>query len=204
MREAIPVVIIAGGSGKRIGGGKPSHCLAGETLLSHAINKAQLYSQVFAVASGAEQVSICPGIRLLPDQQDIQGPIAGLHAAINFGIEIGAQYVMIMPCDTPFLPDNLLDILYAEIGVAMAALSQHAGRIHPACSLWHTDVFPLFPEYLAAGRRSLIGFAEFSGHVTAEIPAATAATIDPFFNINTGDDLAEAERILANLDAHKL
>lgn len=200
MGKAVPVVIIAGGAGKRIGGRKPLQLLAGATLLDHAIAKAECYSQIIAVASGAEKFSLPEGIRVLPDQIDFQGPIAGLEAALNFGTEMDADHVMIMPCDTAFLPGDLLSMLYGGIGNARSAVPKYSDRLHPACSLWRTDVIELLPEYLATGRRSLIGFAELAQHVTVEIPTSS---VDPFFNINTVDELALAEKLFVDLRLHK-
>ena len=200
MNKPIPVVILAGGSGKRIGGRKPWHRLSNQTLLDHAINKAGSYSPTVAVSIGTENCILPRQIPLLKDKDDIFGPIAGLEAAMAFGADIGARHVMIMPCDTPFLPDDLLHQLHDNIGKGMAALARYADRLHPACSLWHTGSVSLLPKYLLTGRRSLIGFAEMLGHATVTIPPGA---IDPFFNINTVDDLARAEQILADIHAPK-
>jgi molybdenum cofactor guanylyltransferase len=196
----IPVVIMAGGAGQRMGGRKPLKCVAGESLLNHAIAKAKCYSQTIATASGSEKFSLPQEIRLLPDEIDSQGPIAGLQAAIQFGTELGARHVMIMPCDTPFLPDELLTLLQKSIGTAQSALPQYAGCLHPACSLWSTEILGLLREYVATGRRSLIGFAEVVEYVTVEIPTVS---YDLFFNINTVEDIARAERIFSDLNLHK-
>lgn len=197
MSGTIPVVIMAGGAGKRMGGRKPSQCVAGESLLNHAIAKAKCYSRTVAVGSGSEKFSLPKEIRLLPDQIDFQGPIAGLEAAIQFGTELGARHVMIMPCDTPFLPDELLTLLQNDIGAAQSAVPQYDGHLHPACSMWSTDILGLLREYVASGRRSLIGFAEVADYVTVEIPTAS---FDLFFNINTVEDMARAEQIFSDLN----
>jgi molybdenum cofactor guanylyltransferase len=200
MAGTIPVVIMAGGAGKRIGGRKPSQCIASATLLDHAIAKAKCYARTVAVASGSEKFSLPPEIRVLPDEINFQGPISGLQAAIQFGRELGAHHVMIMPCDTPFLPDELLTLLQNVIGAARSAVPQYAERLHPACSLWSTDLLGLLHEYLATGRRSLIGFAELAEYVTVEIPKTS---YDPFFNINTAEELARAEQIFGELSSSK-
>jgi molybdenum cofactor guanylyltransferase len=200
MGGTTPVVIMAGGAGQRMGGGKPSQCVAGESLLNHAIAKAKFYSRTVAIASGSQKFSSPQEICLLPDQIDFQGPIAGLEAAIQFGAELRASHVMIIPCDTPFLPDELLTLLQNDIGAAQSAVPQYAGDLHPACSLWSTDILGPLRGYLATGRRSLIGFAELTEYVTVEIPTVS---YDPFFNINTVDDMARAEQIFSDLNLHK-
>jgi molybdenum cofactor guanylyltransferase len=200
MAGTIPVVIMAGGAGQRMGGRKPFQCVAGESLLNHAIAKANCYSHTVAIAAGSEKITLHQEIRLLPDEIDFQGPIAGLQAAIQFGTELGTRHVMIMPCDTPFLPEDLLTLLQNAIGIAQSAVPQYAGHLHPACSLWSTEILSLLGEYLATGRRSLIGFAELTEYISVEIPTVS---YDPFFNINTVEDMAQAEQNFSDLNLHK-
>ena len=193
MAMPIPIVILAGGDGARIGGGKPQKSLAGATLLHHAIAKAETYSPSVLVSVSAPDIALPGNVARLLDEEKIGGPIAGLAAALRFATTTGAGYVMIMPCDTPFLPDNLLQRLQDGIGASIAAMAQYDGRLHPSCSLWRADAAGLLPEYLATGRRSLIGFAEMAAYVAVEWQAEAE---DPFFNINTASELVDAERII--------
>jgi molybdopterin-guanine dinucleotide biosynthesis protein A len=91
----------------------------------------------------------------------------------------------------PFLPADLFDKLREAIGDAASALASSGGHVHPVCGLWRTSSLDCIGAYVASGRRSLKGFAETIGRAEVEWPAALN---DPFFNINSADDLAEAER----------
>lgn len=196
MIETIPVVILAGGEGRRIGGGKPDRRLAGKTLLDHAIAEAGSYSATVAISVG-EGVHLPSGdLAIVHDEGDAKGPIAGLMAALKFAAAQGADHVMIVPCDTPFLPDDLLRRLHEALGDANAAVARSAAQLHSACSLWSVGAADLLPDYLAQGRRSLIGFAEMVGYAAAEWPAAES---DRFMNINTATDLLRAEQIFARM-----
>lgn len=195
MADLIPVVVLAGGRGTRIGGEKPKLQLGGISLLDHALAKARHYSTMVAVSIGSHSEEIEYDAVVLRDSTDIAGPIAGLGAALQFAARVGAVYVMIIPCDTPFLPTDLLQRLVAGIGSASAALPRHAGQIHPACSLWRVGVATKsLLHYHSAGRRSLWGFAETLGYAAVDLPATAP---DPFLNINTPETLAEAEHLLA-------
>lgn len=195
MAELIPVIVLAGGRGTRIGGDKPKLELGGSTLLDHALVKARHYSTIVAVSIGSRSEEIECDAAVLRDSMDIAGPIAGLDAALQFAARIGAVHVMIIPCDTPFLPTDLLQKLYAGIGSAPAALPRHAGQLHPASSLWRLDVATKsLPQYKSSGRRSLWGFAETLGYAAVDLPATAP---DPFLNINTPEALVEAEYLLA-------
>lgn len=195
MADLIPVAILAGGLGTRVGGEKPKLQLGGISLLDHALVKARHYSTMVAVSIGSHGAEIECDAVVLRDSMDIAGPIAGLDAALQFAARIGAVHVMIIPCDTPFLPTDLLQRLSSGIGSAAAALPRHAGQLHPASSLWRVDVATKsLPQYNSTGRRSLWGFAETLGYAAVDVPTTAP---DPFLNINTPEALAEAEHLLA-------
>jgi molybdenum cofactor guanylyltransferase len=193
----IPVVIIAGGKGLRIGGDKALRVLAGQSLLARSLDKAKLYSAQVAVAvTGLYQLPLPDSVSLLIDEAPGSGPIAGLSSALAYAEAQKAEYVLVIPCDTPFLPSDLLQRLHAGIGDANAAIAYYNDRLHAACTLWRTDAVKLLPPYLAQGRRSLIGFAENIGYIEVEWLSETA---DPFFNINSPEDLRNAELVLEKM-----
>jgi molybdenum cofactor guanylyltransferase len=136
----IPVVILAGGLGARIGGNKASRILAGKSLLARSLEKAGAYSPQFAISiNKLNALDLPDGTVLLLDDTDNNGPISGLSSALRYAAEQGATYVLVMPCDTPFLPLDLMDRLYASIGEANAAVACCNERVHAACSLWRVD-----------------------------------------------------------------
>lgn len=190
---SIPVIILTGGVGARIGGNKALRVLAGKSFLVRSLEKARTYSPQVAVSTNnLNELDLPNGTVLLFDDTDNNGPISGLSSAINYAVARDADHVLIMPCDTPFLPTDLMSRLHASIGEANAAVAFCNGRMHAACSLWRADAAKSLPAYLAMGRRSLIGFAEAVGYVSVEwLPQP----FDPFFNINTAEDLARAESI---------
>jgi molybdopterin-guanine dinucleotide biosynthesis protein A len=127
------------------------------------------------------------------DDAAIAGPLAGLAAALDWAGKQGADAALTIPCDMPCLPDDLPLRLEASLGDHAAALAASGNHLHPVCGLWRTDGLLAMPAYCASGRRSLHGFAERVGFARVDWPATPA---DPFFNINSPDDLAEAERLL--------
>jgi molybdopterin-guanine dinucleotide biosynthesis protein A len=121
-------------------------------------------------------------VPLLIDPPELAGPLAGLASALN----VEREFVLTIPCDMPFLPDDLPDRLVPALAGHGAALAASDGRVHPVCGLWRTAARTRLASYAAAGRRSLIGFAEAIGYVAVAWPA------DVLFNVNTDHDLAEA------------
>ena len=171
------IVILAGGEGRRIGGGKPRLLLGGETLLDRALRRARSWSDEVLVAArtGGD----------IADDPAIAGPLGGVAAALALGGD-----VLTIACDMPFLPDDLPQRL---IGDKAATLAASGGRLHPVCAVWKADAGAALPAYLATGRRSLTGFAEAAGYAAVEWPVDP---FDPFLNINDPADLARAEALL--------
>lgn len=191
----IAVSILAGGEGSRIGGGKPGLRLAGRTLLDRSVDQAWRWSEKMVVAVRSASQVEGPGIPFLVDVEAIEGPFAGLAASLEWARKEGASSLLTIPCDMPFLPADLASRLASAIGDHGAAIAASGGQLHPVCGLWRTRAVDEIAAYLESGRRSLHGFAAQVGFVEVDWPAATP---DPFFNINTNADLAEAERLLGD------
>lgn len=188
--DQIAAVVLAGGEGRRIGGGKPLRMLGGETLLARALGQAAAFSDRVALAvRDPGQVEAAGGVAVIPDAS-VEGPLGGLVAALEYARDQGRAAVLTLPCDMPFLPPDLGARLGAALDGHAAALAASGGRLHPVCGLWRVTALDHMPAYAGSGRRSLWGFAEAVGFTAVDWPVAPA---DPFFNINTAEDLAEAE-----------
>lgn len=190
----IATVILAGGAGSRIGGAKPLRTLGGLTLIDRAAARARGWSgQVVAAVRDPSQLG-SSDIEHFRDEPSIEGPLAGLAAALRFALHEGFEGVLVIPADMPFLPNDLRDRLERTIGAHVAAIASSAGRLHPVCGLWRIQAVDRLASYLETGKRSLIGFAEAVDYAVAEWPAMPA---DPFFNINSAEDLVAAEQRLS-------
>lgn len=193
MSSKVAVVILAGGEGARIGGDKPRRTLHGERLIDRAVRQARSWSEIIAVSVREPQQVRPIDAQLITDEPDVAGPLGGLVSAVKFGQALGCDFVLTIPADTPLLPADLLDRLVRSIGSRDCALASSEGRLHPACGLWRTNRLHEVDAYIRSGRRSLNGLAETIGFEKAEWQADS---IDPFFNINTPDDLSRAERLV--------
>jgi molybdenum cofactor guanylyltransferase len=190
MRRDVAVVILAGGEGRRIGGGKPLKRVREHRLIDRALRQALLWSDLIAIAvRDAAQVE--PVDAPLIMDADVPGPIGGLISGLRFAREHDRGFLLGIPADMPFLPQDLLDKLAANIGDHACALAQSAGQLHPVCGLWRSTAFDDVRSYVETGRRSLKGFAAQVGFASVDWRIDAA---DPFFNVNTNEDLAEAAR----------
>lgn len=166
-----------------MGGNKPLRLLGGRTMLSRAVERAQSWSDRVAIAvRSAEQVG-ASDVPCLIDSYGIEGPLGGLASALR----MDSALVLTIPCDMPFLPDDLPVRLTAALGDRGAAIAASGGRVHPVCGLWRGDALAKLDSYAATGRRSLMGFAERVGFVPVDWED------DPFFNVNSERELTQAE-----------
>lgn len=193
-RVGIPAVILAGGLSRRMGGGDKGLLPFGAGTLVAAVRD-RVAPQAGAVAinaNGDPARFAALGLPVLPDPMpDHPGPLAGVLAAMDWAAAEGAEKVLTVPCDAPFLPRDLLARLAAvEAAVAVATTD---GRWHPVAALWSARLAPALREALAAGTRRVAAFAEAQGAVPVPFPPGPP---DPFLNVNAPDDLAAAARWL--------
>ncbi len=183
-------VILAGGGGTRMGGvDKALLPLAGQPLLAHVIARfAPQVAELALSANGDAARFAAFGLRVLPDLVS-QGPLSGLLAALDWAAAAGADAVVSVAVDTPFFPGDLVPRLWLA-NDGGAAIASSGGRAHPTFALWPTAARHDLRAWLARGEARLMGFARSQNAVEAAFPESTP---DPFYNINSPQDLAQAE-----------
>ncbi len=200
MRSDTLAVVLAGGLARRMGGGdKPLRVLAGRPLLGHLLER--LSPQVTAVilnANGDPSRFAGYGLPVVADTlPDHPGPLAGILAALDWAAEHRPElpWVTSAPGDSPFLPRDLVDRLHEvrqEAGVPLAC-ARSGGQAHPPIGLWPVTLRHDLRAALTAGERKIDRWTARHGCAHADWPTEP---IDPFFNANAPEDLAEAERLL--------
>lgn len=192
-------VILAGGLSRRMGTDKALAPLGDGTVLGHVIRRIQPQVAMLALNVNGDAAGYAPfGLPLLADPvAGHAGPLAGLLAGLEWARAAGRAWLVSVPVDTPFLPDDLVARLAGSIAPdGTAALARSAGRLHPVVGLWSTTLAGrLRAALLEAGIRRMTDWTQRIGPVTTEFPAAP---IDPFFNLNSPEDLAAAEQLLAD------
>lgn len=199
--ESLPAVILAGGNASRMGGAKDARLLAGKTLLRHVLTCITPQCGPIALNANEDSGRFAPhGLPVLPDSiPGRPGPLAGILAAMDWAAELGCPCVLTVPTDTPFLPPDLVSRLRENAGpgqfcLAASAPTDGETRIHPTCGIWPIRLRKYLRSTLKSGRRKVMGFA------LAHSPASavwTYSATDPFFNINSPTDLAQAEALLS-------
>lgn len=201
MRQPLGV-ILAGGLATRMGGGdKGLLALGGQTLLDRVIGRlAPQVADLALNANGDAGRFEALGLPVLADSvAGHAGPLAGVLAGLDWAAEQGAQCIVTAAADTPFFPEDLVPrLLLAGEGMTeplVLAATREEGRLvrHPTFGLWPVALRDDLRAALEGGLRKVVLWTDRHGGRVAEFPVTP---FDPFFNVNTPDDLAEAERLL--------
>lgn len=163
--------------------------LAERRLIDHVCEWAHRHSDAVALAVRPGDGDWGTGLPLLTDVQQDIGPISALESALREGARQGRDAVLLLGCDLPFLPEDLIPRLRAALPGNGAAVPVSAGRLHTMAALWRNTPAPL-AAWIAGGGQSLWRYAQAVG--MAEV--AWDAPPDPFANVNDAAALAEAER----------
>jgi len=197
-------VILAGGAATRMGGGdKGLLALGGQSILDRVI--ARLDPQVAQLALNANGDPARfhrLGLPVIGDSvEGLAGPLAGVLAGLDWAAEQGGSHIVTAAADTPFFPCDLVPRLMmaaeqANAPIALAATPDPKRGLsrHPTFGLWPVALRDDLRAALNGGLRKVVLWTDAHGAVNAIFEASTGA--DPFFNVNTPEDLAQAEAML--------
>jgi len=181
-------IVLAGGQGRRMGGvDKGLQLLHGKPMVAAVL--ARLAPQVDEILINANQnldAYAAFGHRVVPDAiGGFAGPLAGLHAGLS---SASHPLVLTAPCDSPFLPLDLLSRLERDLGRNDLAVAKTGDQAHPVFSLVRVSVLDHLSEFLSSGGRKIDAW--YSTLKTIEVPFDDEA--DAFRNINTREELNSA------------
>ena len=189
MTISISAVILAGGQAKRMGSvDKGLQPLQGKPLFQFIYDR--LHSQVEHISVNANRNQAIYAVAGLPvfgdNIEGFQGPLRGSLTALD---RSETDFVLFVPCDSPFFPDNLLEKLKSAVdfhGVSIAYV--HDGeREHPTFCLMARSLKEKLAAYLATGERRMLHFMRQNEAVSVDFSENKAA----FTNINTLDELQQ-------------
>jgi molybdopterin-guanine dinucleotide biosynthesis protein A len=199
-----PGVLLAGGLARRMGGGdKPMRQIGGRTILERVIARLKPQcGELILNANGDPARFARFGLPVIPDTvENFPGPLAGILAALDWTAanRPDVSLVLSAAADCPFLPRDLVARLSEALVKedAQLAVAASDGQSHPVIGLWRVALRDELRHALVQEDvRKIDRWTARYKLATVEWPVDT---LDPFFNANTMDDIAEAER-LAELD----
>ncbi len=195
-------LVLAGGLARRMGGGDKARIeIGGVTILDRVL--ATLSAQTTGIiinANGDPKRFADTGCAVVPDNvEGYPGPLAGILAGLDWlaAQNNGVEWMVSVPGDCPFLPDDLVERLHEarrEMGAGVPLACARSGEWrHPVVGLWPLALRGNLRKALVQDDlRKIEVWTARHGIAIADWPVEP---IDPFFNVNTKEDAAEAERI---------
>ena len=198
-------IILAGGRATRMAGAdKASQMLGGKPLIAHVLAALEPQcSELVINANGDTARFAALNMPVVPDDvPGFAGPLAGILAGLDYLAERHPHltHAVSAATDTPFLPADLVAKLHAVRLAAKAeiAVARSDNIVHPTFALWPIDARADLREALVD--EDLHRVTTFFSRYRCAYADWSAEPFDPFFNVNTPDDLRIAERILADRD----
>lgn len=195
-------VLLAGGLARRMGGGdKPLRTVGGKTILARAIERLGPQCDRLVLNANGDPARFAEtGLTVVADTvEGFAGPLAGVLAGLDWAAanRPDIAYVVTLAADTPFVPRDLVSRLHAarEAAGTPLACAESGGQAHPTNALWRVALREdLRHALVVEDMRKIDRWTARHGIAHAAWPTDP---VDPFFNANTPDDIAEAERLAA-------
>lgn len=194
MPASIAAVILAGGQATRMGGGDKCLLRIGPNRLIDLVIK-RLTPQVGPIilnANGEAERFSDLGLTVVPDNvAGFAGPLAGILAGMDWAAKQGYDQIVSVAADTPFFPQDLVARLAAQGPLALAVTREN-GKIYrqPTFGIWPVHLRDDLRTALKEGLRKVVLWTD--RHNAGQAEWAVDHT-DPFFNINTPEDIVLAE-----------
>jgi len=189
-------VILAGGRSSRMGVTRKALLeLNGQPLLKYVIDRlADHLDPLLLSCEGETSDFDSYGLAIVPDLlPDHRGPLTGLYSALHYlGDEGHSNGLVLCPCDAPFIPDNLVQVLLdadqSEYKKVIAISYQ--GVLQPTFSLWQSHHLPAIREAVVEQGRG--GLKHLLTSLPHKVVEWTTVDPSPFFNVNTPEELESA------------
>ena len=184
-------LVLAGGQGSRMGGvDKGLQAFRGRPMVAHVIDRlAPQVDEILINANRNVEVYRRFGHRVVPDSiTGFAGPLAGFERGLDYA---KGELVATVPCDSPFLPPDLIARLHAALEKASAqlAVARTGDQAHPVFCLMRRTVHQSLREFLGSGQRKIDKW--YAGLTVVEVAFDDEA--QAFMNINTRAELSDAE-----------
>ena len=203
--EIVPCVILAGGQGKRMGRKEKGLInLLDRPLISYTLEKISGKVAPIALNVNTNLKEFKKfGYKMLEDPiKGHLGPLVGILASLNWAKNLDQKWVLTLPCDTPFLPKNLIETLIdaknanPDVDIVVA---KSRGFKHPVIALWKTSNNFKLKIAIEDGIRKIDIFTYQLKTVHVNFGEINESKLDPFTNLNSPKDLIIAMQVLGKL-----
>lgn len=191
-------LVLAGGQSRRMGrGDKALRPLGGQSMIARVIHRLSPQVGPLALNTNADPADFGGfGLPVLADTHPgFAGPLAGVLTGLDWAAGIaGVAHVATAATDTPFFPRDLVERMAAQAGPERIVMARSPAGRHPVFGLWPVALKDDLADWLnTSDTMKVLAWTDRHDHVFVDFAPDDAAELDPFFNVNTPEDLAVAE-----------
>jgi len=192
--------VLAGGKSQRFGEDKSQVQLGNQLLIDYVLAEIiDVFNEIIIVSNNPIKFNQSEKVSLIKDFKNNLGPLGGVLSAMKWIKENNKDYqwVSTFPTDTPFFKKQILKDFYDKVSLQKSKLFfiKSNNTRHNIFGLWSIDLIDKLEDDLNKGNRKVEDWADSVG---VEIINMKFDKKDPFFNINTKEDLEEAKVNLLN------
>ena len=197
-KKKILILFLAGGLSRRFGGGiKTFAKINGVTIFEKIIGVLKKQGvNIIINANSNHKIFSNSKLPIIADiKKNFQGPLAGIYTSMVWVKEkkLDIEWILSVPSDTPFLPNNLLDVFVSKINKTKKILiARSNNKIHPVIGIWNINLLKNLEQELKSDNRKIMEWVYKNEYDIVDFPVKF---YDPFFNINNREDIIEAEQI---------
>ena len=195
-------LVLAGGLARRMGGGDKARIrISGTTILSRVLTHLKPQCERIIINANGDPARFADtSLPVVADSvPDFAGPLAGILAGLDWAAAHAPEidWLLSVPGDCPFLPRNLLERLHqARLAASTPLACARSGEWrHPVVALWSVALREDLRRALT--EENLHKIEIWTGRHGIAIADWPAEPVDPFFNVNTPEDAARAEKLAA-------
>jgi molybdopterin-guanine dinucleotide biosynthesis protein A len=192
MIKGICGIVLAGGKSRRMGGVDKAGLMVGDMSMVEVVSaRLRLQANPVLINSNVPTEVIARlGLEVRPDSlRGWLGPLAGILTGLEWAEEKGCPWLMTIPVDCPFFPENIVERLYTAVTEqdVKAAVAQSNGRVHPVFGLWSVALRAELHQAVTIGQlRKVMAWVDTVPHCVVSWPCEPD---DPFINLNTLQDM---------------
>lgn len=185
-------MILAGGEGRRMGGrDKGLEPFAGLPLVGHVVKRleGQVAELLINANRNADAYRFFADRVIADEEAGFKGPLMGIYSGLRAA---KTPWLLVVPCDSPALPDDLVTRMVAGIGEHDIAVAFDGERLHPVVALLRTSLADDLAATLAAGERKIDRW--YARHAWCKVDMADC--VEAFANLNTEEEKLRLEAAL--------
>jgi molybdopterin-guanine dinucleotide biosynthesis protein A len=191
-KNALLGVILCGGASTRMGADKASTMLSDAMLWNHVAQRLEdQVGQIIISAAQSQDPTIFAPLPCLIDSELNPGPLPAIAQLLQEPNWQAYEWWVFTPCDTPLIPRDWVQQLVKQAGLTPGIyFVRYAGQDHYLHALWHRQMLATLVAFIHSGGAAVGAFYRLVGAHGIDYCAASSTATDPFFNINTPQQLA--------------